>query len=66
MEYPCRKVIYWLTRKPINIARIKARYYIHGTSINGESIAYVRDADEYELLRECERRGLIKIRNKPA
>lgn len=65
MEYPRRAVIYWLTRNRDNIARIKAKYHIYGTNINGESIATADTPRDYELLVECERRALLKIRNKP-
>lgn len=44
--------------------RIKAKFNIPNyTTINGEPPCEIRDED-MELLRECERRGFIQLRNK--
>ena len=58
-------VIYWVTKDPDKIVRIRERIGI-GTyrSVNGETPAVIREED-MELLRETERRGFIQIRNKP-
>ena len=58
-------VIYWVTKDPDKIVRIRERFGI-GTyrSVNGETPAEIREED-MELLRETERRGFIQIRNKP-
>lgn len=58
-------IIYWVTKEPDKIARIRERFCI-GTyrSVNGETPAEIQEED-MELLRETERRGFIQIRNKP-
>lgn len=52
-------IIYWVTKDPDKIARIRERFGI-GTyrSVNGETPAEIREED-MELLRETERRGFI-------
>ena len=62
---PLPVVIYWVTKDPDKIVRIRERFGI-GTyrSVNGETPAEIREED-MELLRETERRGFIQIRNKP-
>ena len=57
-------VIYWVTKDPDKIVRIRERFGI-GTyrSVNGETPAEIRE--EVPFLRETERRGFIQIRNKP-
>ena len=59
-----RFTIYWLTKNRRHKRDIMRRFRIRGESVNGESIAEINDPDEAELLRECGRRGFIKIRNK--
>lgn len=57
-------IIYWVTKDPDKIARIRERFGI-GTyrSVNGETPAEIREED-MELLRETERRGFIQIDRK--
>lgn len=59
-----RYVLYWKTRDCEAKERIKERFGIRGENVNGESEAFLTDTAEVELLRECERRGFFKIRNK--
>lgn len=59
-----RHTVYWLTKRRADKQAIMRRFRIHGESVNGESEAVTRDAAEDALLRECERRGFLKIRNK--
>lgn len=65
-----RVTIYWDARhlskeKSLETKnKIKERFNIPNyTSINGETPCEIKDED-LELLRECERRGFIQIRNK--
>lgn len=56
--------IYWITKDAEKIKRIRDKFNIPSyTSINGETPCEIKD--EYlSLLRECEKRGFIQIRNK--
>lgn len=57
-------VIYWVTKDQEIIKWIKDRFNISSyTSVNGESPANIKDED-WELLKECEKKGKIQIRNK--
>lgn len=62
--------IYWNTRHldskdvPRIKKKIRDRFGIPNyTTVNGETPCEIRDED-MELLRECEKRGFIQIRNK--
>ena len=56
--------IYWITKDAEKIKRIRDKFNIPSyTSINGETPCEIKDED-LPLLRECERRGFIQIRNK--
>ena len=57
--------IYWVTKDPEKIARIKEKFGIPDyMSVNAETPAEIKDED-VELLRETERRGFIQLRFKP-
>ena len=56
--------IYWTTKDAEKIKRIRDKFNIPSyTSINGETPCEIKDKD-LPLLRECETRGFIQIRNK--
>lgn len=56
--------IYWVTRDSGLIDRIRKRFGISaGITINGETVAEVDDG-QLDELREYERQGFIKLRNK--
>ncbi len=56
--------IYWKTKDRTSISRIREKFNLPSyVSINGETPCDVREED-LELLRECEHRGFIQIRNK--
>lgn len=56
--------IYWATRKPDIIKRIRERFRLPTyISVNYETECEIRDED-LSLLHETERRGFIQIRNK--
>lgn len=58
-------IIYWSTKDGGLIDRIRQRFGISaGITINGETVVEV---DEMQLneLKEYERQGFIKLRNKP-
>lgn len=57
-------VVYWKKCAPDAIEAIRKKFGIpHYTTINGESPCEVDD-EQLELLKECERRGFLQIRNK--
>lgn len=57
-------VIYWLTKDQPTRWKICRRFGIYyEVTVNGETRAEIRDED-MELLREVERRGFLRIRNK--
>ena len=51
----------WKTRRKSTIERISERFRVDGMTINHESTAYL-NSEEVELLRACENRGYIQIR----
>lgn len=51
----------WKTKNQHTIQRMIKRFRIDGITINHESIARLND-EELELLRECEMKGYIQIR----
>lgn len=52
----------WLTRNPATVASIRERFSIpRYTTLNGLSPVTVEGEEEKELLRECERRGFLRI-----
>lgn len=56
--------IYWVTRDSGLIDRIRKRFGISaGITINGETVAEV-DEKQLNELKEYERQGFIKLRNK--
>lgn len=56
--------IYWSTKDNGLISRIRKRFGISaGITINGETVAEV-DEKQLDELREYERQGFIKLRNK--
>ncbi len=56
--------ICWRTKNQTKIEKIRLRFGIPNyMSINRETPCEIRDED-MELLRECEKRGFIQIRNK--
>lgn len=56
--------IYWVTRLPEIVRRIRDKFNIPlYISVNYETECEIRDED-LPLLRECEKRGFIQIRNK--
>lgn len=56
--------IYWSTRDGGLIDRIRKRFGISaGITVNGETVAEIDDCQLNEL-REYERQGFIKLRNK--
>ena len=56
-----KTVVYWITKDAEKISdKFNLPTY---TSLNGETLADVNESD-MDLLRECEKRGLIQIRNK--
>lgn len=60
-----RITIYWATKDGGLIDRLRQRFGISaGITVNGETVAEV---DEMQLneLKEYERQGFIKLRNKP-
>lgn len=60
-----RVTIYWSTKDGGLIDRIRQRFCISaGITINGETVAEV-DEKQLDELREYERQGFIKLRNKP-
>lgn len=59
-----KTVVYWITKDAEKIIAIRERFNLPTyTSLNGETPADVSESD-MELLRECEKRGLIQLRNK--
>ena len=59
-----RVTIYWRTKDGGLIDRIRQRFGISaGITINGETVAEVDE--QLDELREYERQGFIKLRNKP-
>lgn len=60
-----RCVVYWHNRvSPEAIEAIRKKFGIpHYTTVNGESPCEVDD-EQMALLRECERRGFLAIRQK--
>ena len=59
-----QKVIYWHRRLSQNaLDKIKRRFHITGTTINGESIATIYDGDE-EAFQKCIDGGFFIVRNK--
>lgn len=57
-------VVYWRCRRETRL-RICERFRMPSgyVNINGETPCMI-SSDDYELLRECERRGLIRLRDK--
>lgn len=56
--------ICWRTKNQVKMEKIRLRFGISNyMSINRETPCEIRDED-IELLRECEKRGFIQIRNK--
>lgn len=56
--------ICWRTKNQAKMEKIRLRFGISNyMSINRETPCEIRDED-IELLRECEKRGFIQIRNK--
>lgn len=57
--------IYFVTNHPDTIHRIRAKFGMPqtGMTVNGEQVVDIKDED-LPLLREVERLGFIKIRNK--
>lgn len=56
--------ICWRTKNQAKMEKIRLRFGISNyMSINRETPCEIRDED-MELLRECEKRGFIQIRNK--
>lgn len=53
--------IYWRTKKPLTIQRIKDQFKIYGITVNGESVVNLKE-NEMDLLKECEKRGFLEIR----
>lgn len=51
----------WHTRNPVTIRRISERFRINDMTINRESTVSLT-AEELDLLRECEKRGYVRIR----
>lgn len=58
-----RVTIYWVTRHEPTMKKIRERFGLSGMSINGETIASIKEED-LPLLRETESYGYIQIRNK--
>lgn len=59
-----RVTIYWRTKDGGLIDRIRKRFGISaGITVNGETVAEVDDG-QLDELREYERQGFIKLRNK--
>lgn len=59
-----RVTIYWRTKDGGLIDRIRKRFGISaGITINGETVAEV-DEKQLDELREYEKQGFIKLRNK--
>lgn len=52
---------YWETNRKDIIQRIKDRFKVHGITVNYESIVDITD-EELNLLRKCEDKGYIQIR----
>lgn len=60
-----RVTIYWRTKDGGLIDRLRQRFGISaGITVNGETVAEV-DEKQLDELREYERQGFIKLRNKP-
>ena len=59
-----QKVIYWHRRLSQNaLDKIKRRFHITGTTVNGESIATIDDGDQ-EAFQKCIDGGFFIVRNK--
>lgn len=59
-----KTVVYWVTKDTEKVTAIREKFNLPTyTSLNGETPADVSESG-MELLRECEKRGLIQIRNK--
>lgn len=59
-----RVTIYWVTRLPAIIRRIRDKFNIPPyVSVNHETSCEIRNED-MDLLRETEKRGFIQIRKK--
>lgn len=57
--------VYWQTMDRKTKERIRERFCMpNHTTINGETTCRIRSED-MNLLKECEKRGFIQIRNKP-
>lgn len=57
-------IIYWTTKDFDKVRKIRGKFNIPSyTSVNGETPCEIKDED-LPLLRECEKRGFIQIRNK--
>ncbi len=57
-------VVYWKQCDPEAIEQIRKKFNIPlYTTVNGESPCEV-DEEEMQLLRQCEERGFLSIRNK--
>lgn len=56
--------VYWKTKNAEHIRKIREKFRIPDyTSVNGETPCDIPD-ELMPLLRECEKRGFIQIRNK--
>lgn len=56
--------VYWITKDRVFIEKIREKFGIpRYTSVNGETSAEISE-EQVPLLRECERRGYIQIREK--
>lgn len=51
----------WCTRNPSTIQRISERFGVNGMTVNRESTVNLSN-EELELLRECEKKGYIQVR----
>lgn len=56
--------VYWVTKDAESIQRIREKFNLSpDTTLNGETPAEIREED-IPLLRETEKRGFLRIRNK--
>jgi len=63
-EWRMKLTIYWVTKDADSIQRIREKFNLSSdTTVNGETPAEIREED-ISLLRETEKRGFLRIRNK--
>ena len=54
--------VYWITKNPATIKKIRDKFSLpYYTTISGETVGEVKE-ELMDLLKECEKKGFLKIR----